>query len=93
VVVVLERLTEDRVEFRAFCEGGEAGWLLVDVVDVVALFARSDPPAVFENGELFGPKANPEEAVTITRPTSRPATSPATKRFPSMSLYVPRVGR
>jgi hypothetical protein len=92
-VVVVERPAEDRVEFRGFCEGGEADWLVVAVVEDVALFARSVPPTGFENREPLGPKAKPDEAVTITRARMRPAASPAPKRFPSISITSLRVGR
>jgi hypothetical protein len=91
VVVVVVRPAPFNVAFEAFCDGGKAAWL---VVDVAALFTLdADPPKGLERGEPFKPNMKPDEAVTITSPRTRPATSPAPKRFPSMSLHVPREGR
>ncbi|MDA4126490.1 MAG: hypothetical protein OK452_04710 [Thaumarchaeota archaeon] len=49
VVVVVERPSKLAVEFEAFCDRGEIGWVLVVMVDFATVVSEASPAGLLVN--------------------------------------------
>ena len=86
-------LVIDKVEVKVTVGGTVVVAMVIVEVVTVVLEADGADLRIWLEKEAKGVEARPPEAVTMARARSIPAASPIPKRFPSITVCPPRVGR